>query len=198
MSSPMTLVHRLRRLFLERNHVCPWWLGYSFDNPLRRPFHDPKRIFKGLLLPGQTALDMGCGMGYFTLGMAGIVGKMGKVIAADVQERMLRIVWRRARRKGMENRIQPHLCEPARIGIAGPIDFALAFWMVHETPDPAKLFAELTGILRPGALLLVAEPAVHVSARRFQSIVEAATAKGLRIWEPRKIAFSHALLFRRS
>lgn len=26
-------------------HVCPWWLNYCIDNPLRRFIHNPDEIF---------------------------------------------------------------------------------------------------------------------------------------------------------
>ncbi|MBU4143260.1 hypothetical protein KJ590_04695, partial [Patescibacteria group bacterium] len=48
--------------------VCPWWLCYSFDNPLRRLFHDPERLLGPYVKTGMTAVDIGCGMGYFTIG----------------------------------------------------------------------------------------------------------------------------------
>ena len=34
-------------------------------------------------------LESGCGMGYFTLPMAEMIGPLGKVIAADLQPKML-------------------------------------------------------------------------------------------------------------
>jgi ubiquinone/menaquinone biosynthesis C-methylase UbiE len=37
----------------------------------------------------MTVLDAGCGQVFFSLEMARMVGKIGRVIAADVQEGML-------------------------------------------------------------------------------------------------------------
>jgi len=45
--------------------------------PLRRLLHDPRRILAGLIAPGATAIDFGCGPGFFTLPMADMVGRMG-------------------------------------------------------------------------------------------------------------------------
>ena len=56
------------------NSVCPWWLGYFIDNRLRRLIHDPARIVAPYIRPGMTALDVGCGMGLFSIAMAGLVG----------------------------------------------------------------------------------------------------------------------------
>jgi hypothetical protein len=34
-------------------HVCPWWLAYTFDNPLRRLLHNPEKLLAGLVEEGQ-------------------------------------------------------------------------------------------------------------------------------------------------
>lgn len=72
----------------------------------RRLITDPRRILRGLLKPGDTVLDLGCGPGFFTLPMAEMVGGGGRVAAADVQPDILtkmvtpatRRVWSRASR----------------------------------------------------------------------------------------------------
>ncbi|CAO0821925.1 hypothetical protein DFAR_2730033 [Desulfarculales bacterium] len=55
-------------------HVCPWWLCYTLDNPLRRLVQDSVTALRPFLALRQTALDLGCGMGYFSLGMARLAG----------------------------------------------------------------------------------------------------------------------------
>lgn len=178
-------------------HVCPWWFAYTFDNPLRRWLHPPGPVLGAWVLPGMTALDVGCGIGHFTLGMAHLVGPSGRVIATDLQQRALDAVRRRAARAGLSDRITTHRCAPDRLGIPGPVDFALAFWMAHETPSQTGLFAELAGILRPGGRLLVAEPRFHITARDFERTYEAAALTGLVLAEKPAVRASHAALFER-
>ena len=113
------------------HHVCPWWMAYTFDNPLRRLIHNPKTILGEYVQDSMTVMDVGCGMGYFTLGLAELVGDAGKVIAVDLQQEMLDIMLKRATRKGVEHRITPHLADPVSINVTTPVDFVLAFWMVH-------------------------------------------------------------------
>jgi len=79
----------LDNAFMRQKHVCPWWLCFTFDNPLRRLIHDPESILGSYVRYGDTVLDIGPGMGYFTIPLAGLVGPSGLVIAADVQQRML-------------------------------------------------------------------------------------------------------------
>ena len=66
-------------------HVCPWWAGYFIDNPLRRLLHSPEAILGRHLRTGMTAMDLGCGMGLFSIAMARMVGDQGCVIAVDIQ-----------------------------------------------------------------------------------------------------------------
>lgn len=178
-------------------HVCPWWFAYTFDNPLRRLLHPPAQVLGRWVRPGMTVLDVGCGIGHFTLGMARLVGVGGRVIAADLQQKALAAVRRRAARAGLDERIITHHTAPDRIGVAGPVDFALAFWMVHETPSQPGFFAEVAGLLRPGGLLLVAEPRHHVTERQFELTLEAAALAGLFVAERTDVRLSRSVLLER-
>jgi len=64
------MAHSIREFLLKKDRVCPWWLAYTFDNPFRRLFQNPDRILGNDAKPGHTVLDIGCGLGYFTLAMA--------------------------------------------------------------------------------------------------------------------------------
>ena len=68
------------------------WLS----SPVRRVVTDPKRIPRGLVEPGDTAVDLGCGPGFFTHPLVGMVGDGGSVIAVDLQPAMLEKVRVRA------------------------------------------------------------------------------------------------------
>ncbi len=72
-----------------RQPTCPWWFLFTFDNPFRKIYQDPFTILTPYLKNGDTAVDLGCGMGYFSIPMAELVGDRGKVVAVDLQERML-------------------------------------------------------------------------------------------------------------
>ncbi len=176
-------------------HVCPWWLGYFFDNPLRRLFHKPDALFRPYLGPGMTAVDIGCGMGFSTIAMAAIVGAAGRVIAADLQPQMLSIVHRRATKAGVADRIELHQCLSDRLGITATADFALTFWMAHEVPHLEAFMEEIHSLLKPGGSYLLVEPAVHVGARRFEEISGHALQAGFVPAARPEIAFSRAVAF---
>ena len=176
------------------NRVCPWWLCPTFDNPLRRLIHNPEAILDGLVGEGQIALDIGCGMGYFTIPMARMVGPQGWVVAVDLQMKMLERVAQRARRAGVDERIRIHQNTPDGIGLSEKVDFALAFWMVHEVSEAEAFLGEVSGLLKPGGRFLLVEPRLHVSGAAFRATVEAARGVGLRPEEERKVSLSRAVV----
>lgn len=178
-------------------HVCPWWMGRFIDNPIRRLIHNPVKILSPYVRPGMTALDIGCGMGIFSFGLARLVGEKGKVVSLDLQERMIRAVEKRAARAYLSDRIDARVCRVDSLPIddlAGRIDFALAFYMVHEVPDMPAFIGEMHGVLAPGGRFLIAEPRAHVSEELFEETLRALTAAGFRIEGNPRIRFSRAVL----
>jgi ubiquinone/menaquinone biosynthesis C-methylase UbiE len=72
------------------HRVCPWWIGYLLLSPFRRWGQNPNAVLGPYVTRGMTVLDVGCAMGFFTLDLARLVGSNGRVIAVDLQSRMLR------------------------------------------------------------------------------------------------------------
>jgi ubiquinone/menaquinone biosynthesis C-methylase UbiE len=182
-----------------RGSVCPAEDAGWLSTPLRRLFTNPGRILRGLVGPGDTAVDLGCGPGFFTLPLAEMVGDEGFVIAVDLQQAMLDKVRARAERKGLTPRIRLHPCEAGSLGLDDErADFALAFWMVHEVPDQWRFFRETHDLLRSGARLLVVEPKGHVVRASFVQTLATAAAAGFRHAGRPHVAFSHSALLARA
>jgi ubiquinone/menaquinone biosynthesis C-methylase UbiE len=180
-------------------HVCPWWCAwFSIDNPLRRLVHDPQNIVGPFVRLGMTVLDVGCGVGWFSIPMARMVGNHGRVIAVDLQQQMLDMLRRRAEKAGVAALIETHKCEQNRLGIDAQADFALAFAMVHEVPDQGRLLSEIHACLKPGGNLLVAEPPIHVSGKTFAKEVAIAEGVGFRVVEKPRVRWCRAVALERS
>jgi ubiquinone/menaquinone biosynthesis C-methylase UbiE len=182
-------------VILARDHVCPWWCCFTFDNPLRRLFHNPARIVSPYIRQGNTVIDIGPGMGYFTPAMCGLVGKKGRVIAVDIQQRMLDALARRVARQGLSNRLKVHLAGPTQFGVSDKADFILAFWMVHEVPDKQGFFRQVAHLLKPGGRFLLVEPRIHVSKKGFSDTIHLARTAGLKFREEPGISLSRTALF---
>ena len=175
--------------------TCPWWLLFTFDNPFRRWLHDPIQILQPYVHPRENALDVGCGMGYFTVAIAKLVGENGHVFAADLQPQMLAGLRRRAVHAGLLERIQLIQSTPTRIGIKSMVDFTLAFWMVHEVSQPEAFLTEIFDHLKPDGKLLIVEPVIHVSAADFERTIDRCRKIGLMPGEEPSIRYSRAMVF---
>ena len=182
----------------EKKLVCPWQIVYLFDNFLRPLVHNPQKLFEPYVRAGMTVLDVGCGRGFTSLGLARLVGEEGLVIVADLQPQMLDMVKERAARVGLSNRIRIHCCEASRIGVQEELDFVVAFFMVHEVPDAWTFFEEIFTLLKPGGRFFLTEPKVHVSSRDFEQLVQKAQAVGFEIAEKPSVRLGRTVLLVKS
>ena len=183
------------------HRVCPWWLGYWLICPLRRRGQNPRETLAPHVHEGATVLEPGSGMGFFTLDLARLVGASGRVIAVDIQPKMLEQLRRRSTKAGLLNRVDIRLASPDSMRIAdlrGSIDFTLAFAVVHEFPDAARFFAEVATASKPGASLLLAEPKGHVKALEFESELQAASQASFNLVDRPAIRRSQAALLKKS
>lgn len=157
--------------------VCPFWIGYLLLSPLRKLRQHPNKILGPFLRPGMTALDFGSAMGYFSIPMAKIVGQGGEVVCVDIQERMLQVLRKRAKKADVDSVIEPCLITGSSINLEkyhNKIDFVLLFAAAHEVPDQDALFRELYSALKPGGKLLFSEPSGHISKSDFSASVRTA------------------------
>ena len=177
-------------------HICPWWLTYTFDNPLRALFHNPAEILAPYVARGMTVADLGCGFGYFSIGLARMVAPNGRVIAVDIQQKMLEKARQRARKAGVDAIITFHQCSPDSLDMSQHTDFVLAFWMVHETGDTARFLRQVHTALKPGGIFLMVEPKFHVSEKSFGTQTRLAEEVGFVPIDFPEIRLSRAVAFR--
>lgn len=182
------------------HRVCPWWLGYVLASPLRRLLQDPVAIVKPYVREGMTVLEPGPGMGFFTLELARHVGPSGHVIAVDIQLRMIAGLKRRLSKAGLLERTEARMASSDSLGLQdlrGEVDFALAMAVVHEMPSSRRFFAEVAAVMKPGATLLLAEPAGHVKKDAFEAELQDAAAAGLETIDRPAIRRSQAALLKK-
>lgn len=103
--------------------------------------------------PGQTALDLGSGPGFWTLPLAGIVGPTGKVWALDVSQEMLETL----AEQQPPAHVFPLLGELPAIGLeTDTVDFIFAAFVYHEV-EGDRLAAEMLRVSRPGGQVAILE-----------------------------------------
>jgi ubiquinone/menaquinone biosynthesis C-methylase UbiE len=181
--------------------ICPFWVGYLLISPLRTLMQNPKKILSQYVTSGMKVLDIGCGMGFFSLPIARIIGPHGRVICLDIQEKMISSLKKRAEKAGLIDRIETRICHQNSLGLDNlneEIDFALAFAVVHEVSNVAQFFSEIYKTLKPTGMLLVAEPKGHVSEKEIEITVSIAQQNGFRIINHPQVRRSRTILLKKN
>ena len=182
----------------KNKRVCPVELAGGLDNRVRRLLQNPQKILRNCVKEGMTALDLGCGPGFFSVEMARMVGEFGRVIASDLQEGMLQKLKNKIQGTEIEKRIKLHKCEEDKIDVSENVDFVLAFYMVHEVPDQKKFFEEIKSILKANGKSLIVEPKLfHVSKGAFIETIMKAKGIGLEPVEKPRIFLSRAVILKK-
>jgi ubiquinone/menaquinone biosynthesis C-methylase UbiE len=178
----------------NKNRVCPVERAGSLDNKFRRLLQNPFKILKPYIIEGSTAMDVGCGPGFFTIEIAELIGEKGHVVAVDLQEGMLQKLRNKIKGTILEERILLHKCSENRIGYNGKVDFILTFYMVHEVPDKEAFFSELRSYLNPEGKILIVETNFHVSKKDFENTLLKAKKFGLEPIKRPSLFFSRSAI----
>ncbi len=110
--------------------------------------------------PGMKILDMGAGSGFYSIEAARLVGKEGKVYAADLQEDLLRRVKNEATREGLENLEVLHADVEKQNGIPlkdETLDLVIAANILFSVENKEALLAEAKRLLRTKGRILVVD-----------------------------------------
>ena len=152
------------------------------DTRLRRFLYRPDKLAERYIKPGDRVLDFGCGPGFFTREFAKRVGESGQVFSLDLQMEMLGILRGKLEPEGLISRVTTHQCKPDTIGLPaelnGTFDAAFTIFVVHEVPDPEKLFREIAQLLKTGGTLFYTEPPFIVSGKEFRENLALAEEAG--------------------
>jgi len=181
-----------------KEKVCPVERAGHLDGRFRKWLQNPKKILGRYIKEGMTVLDVGCGTGFFSVEIAKMVGNPGKVIAADLQEGMLKKLKNKIKGTEIEKKIRLHKCQDDKIGISEKVDFALAFYMVHEVPNQKNFFKEIMSVLKPNGKFLIVEPKYfHVSKRDFEKMIKNAMDIGFKPVEKPSVFLGRTIVLSR-
>jgi precorrin-6B methylase 2/cytochrome c553 len=129
-----------------------------FNRPERASEERSDSLVQALeIRPRDTVADIGAGTGYFTWRLAAAVGPSGKVIAVDIQQRMLDLAREAVRQHGLVNvdyvlgrDTDPRL-PPASL------DVAFIAHSYHEFAEPEKIMDAIRRALKPDGRLVIVE-----------------------------------------
>lgn len=120
-------------------------------NPFKRLFENPTKSLEPYVKNGQTAIDLACNTGYYTLALAECVGPEGKVYAVDLSEKAIQTVQKKVEGSGYHN-IELHTASAADLNfIKGEsVDFVLANGLLCSMSSQRPLAVkEIKRILKP-------------------------------------------------
>lgn len=120
--------------------------------------HDPVQIFGELYLaPNEVFLDLGCGVGQYSIYASNIIRKTGTIYALDKNETLIRELKEKAILKGLSN-IQA-MCVDITNTLPlddNSIDVCLVATVLHgitEEDDRNSIFREIRRVLKPSGRL---------------------------------------------
>lgn len=107
--------------------------------------------------PGERILEIGVGVGYYTLDMAEWVGPEGTIEIFDLQQKFLDHVGKRASERGLAN-INPTQGDATALPYeADSMDAAVLTAVLGEIPDPVAALRQVQRVLKPSGRLIVGE-----------------------------------------
>jgi ubiquinone/menaquinone biosynthesis C-methylase UbiE len=152
---PLKLLSRLAARF-GKSAPCPASLSWLVNNPIRRRYMRPVLDRVGIH-PGEHVLELGPGPGTFTLDAVQRVGSEGRLIAVDIQPKMIAQVEERVREAGLTN-VETHVADACHLPLDdASVDRAFLVTVLPEIPDQARALAELRRVLKPGGVLSITE-----------------------------------------
>jgi ubiquinone/menaquinone biosynthesis C-methylase UbiE len=136
--------------------ACPYGQRFWVEAP--HPIITRERL-RSVLAPelGERILEIGPGVGYYTLDMAEWVGPEGTVEIFDLQQEFLDHVMRRAAERNLAN-VAPTQGDATALPYEdGSVDAVVLTAVLGEIPDPAAALRQIQRVLKPSGRLIVGE-----------------------------------------
>jgi len=130
----------------------------KLDNPVRREKLPPYQVLSDFgLKAGDCFVDVGAGIGYFSLPASDIVGKEGLVYALDVELEMLEEIERKLEELEVSN-LRSIVSEEYDFKLDNDTsDFTYICMVIHEVNDHKRFLAEAHRITVNGGKLVIVE-----------------------------------------
>jgi|GEM_PF-182708 len=176
---------------------CPHELSWLVDNPIRRNAV-PRLLDRVGIRSGERVLELGPGLGAFTVEAARRAGPAGRAVAVDIQPSMIAQVEARVRRAGLAN-IETHLASAHSLPLpTASIDRAFLITVLGEIPDPDRALTELHRVLAPDGVLSIGEAFLDPDYPFTAETIRRVEAAGFRLTERHGNFWEYALNFRKA
>lgn len=179
----------------------------KLDSPRRREVLPPEETLLKLgLTESDVVADIGCGIGYFTIPAARIIGDKGKVFALDLSQEMLEETKRYAADNKLAN-IEFLRSDEYSLPLQDKsISYCFSCNVLHEIRDLKRFIKELNRVLMKNGRLVIIEWNNNVAdwgpppEHRLDShlLSELLQAEGLQVEQPMDISgYFYAVICRK-
>jgi ubiquinone/menaquinone biosynthesis C-methylase UbiE len=189
----LTMV-RIARVFFK--FPMPHFLANAIDNPVRHKIQPPDEMpARHGIQPGMTVLEVGPGNGTYTVATARWVGDGGRVIAIDIEPKMVERARHRAQVEGIEN-IEARVTDVFDLPFAdGYFDAVYMIAVIGEIPTPEKAMQEFHRVLSPSGTLAFSELFPDPDYRRPKTLIKMAARAGFKLKQKTGNFFSYTVVF---
>lgn len=173
-------------LFLITSRIftlpCPPWLGWlvEMDNPFSKINRSSAIIEHLDLKQGMVVTDIGCGPGRLTIPLSQKVGAGGRVVALDIQQKMLDKVQAKSKKLGLENITFLHAGIGAGKLAPSMFDRVILVTVLGEIPNQKEALEEIFKSLKPGGILSITEIILDTHYQRLGKVEQLATSVGFK------------------
>jgi SAM-dependent methyltransferase len=115
----------------------------------RRTLESDHRVLAKMLRPGMKVLDVGCGTGAITAGIARAVGPSGRALGVDRDESLLEIAWRN------DEGAQFVARDLLTLDFDAEFDIVTAARVLQWISDPARAVERMVAAVKPGGRVVV-------------------------------------------
>jgi ubiquinone/menaquinone biosynthesis C-methylase UbiE len=185
---------RIMRTFYK--FPMPELLANLIDNPLRRKIQPPSEMpVRHGIQPGMTVLEVGPGNGRYTIETARQVGETGKVIAIDIEPRMIERVTRRAQEEGIIN-LEARVANVHDLPFSDDaFDAIYMITVINEIPQPERALREFYRVLKPSGMLAFSELLSDPDYPLARTLIRKVSGEKFRLKKRRGNLFSYTLVF---
>ena len=174
----------------------PQFAANIIDNPFRRRIQPPyETAIRHGIEPGMTVLDVGPGNGTYTLGAARRVGDKGKIIAIDIEPKMIERVERKIEQEGIRN-IEARIADVYELPFEErSFDLIYMIAVIGEIPSPEKAVKEFYRVLSPSGTLVFSELLFDPDYPCAETLIRLANAANFRLKKKIGNFFYYTLIF---
>jgi ubiquinone/menaquinone biosynthesis C-methylase UbiE len=174
----------------------PEFLAGVIDNPLRRKIQPPSEMpLRHGIEPGMSVLEVGPGNGRSTIETARRVGDTGKVIAIDIEPKMIERVIHRAQVEGVAN-LEAKVANVYALPFEdNTFDAICLIAVISEIPRPEQALSEFYRVLKPSGTLAFSELLTDPDYPLAQTLIRKAHTAKFRLKKRVGNFFAYTLVF---